>query len=42
MDVMWTYFGVKRSSCIVKKAMEIVVSLHLTDFRKGAPQDMTD
>jgi len=37
---MWTYFGGGDPVAIVKKVWKSLVSLHLKDFRKGAPQDM--
>jgi sugar phosphate isomerase/epimerase len=41
MDVMWTYFGGGDPVALLKKYGNRWVSLHLKDFRKGAPQDMT-
>ena len=41
MDVMWTYFGGGDPAALLKKYGKRWVSLHLKDFRKGAPQDMT-
>jgi sugar phosphate isomerase/epimerase len=41
MDVMWTYFGGGDPVTLLKKYGNRWVSLHLKDFRKGAPQDMT-
>jgi sugar phosphate isomerase/epimerase len=41
MDVMWTYFGGVDPVALLKKYGNRWISLHLKDFRKGAPQDMT-
>ncbi len=41
MDVMWTYFGGGDPAALLKKYGKRWVSLHLKDFRKGAPRDMT-
>ncbi len=41
MDVMWTHFGGGDPVALLKKYGERWVSLHLKDFRKGAPKDMT-
>ena len=41
MDVMWTHFGGGDPSGLLKKYGKRWVSLHLKDFRKGAPRDMT-
>lgn len=41
MDVMWTHFGGGDPVTLLKKYGKRWVSLHLKDFRKGAPKDMT-
>ncbi len=41
MDVMWTHFGGGDPVALLKKYGDRWVSLHLKDFRKGAPKDMT-
>lgn len=41
MDVMWTHFGGGDPVGLLKKYGKRWVSLHLKDFRKGAPKDMT-
>jgi sugar phosphate isomerase/epimerase len=41
MDVMWTHFGGGDPAGLLKKYGKRWVSLHLKDFRKGAPRDMT-
>ena len=41
MDVMWTHFGGGDPVALLKKYGNRWVSLHLKDFRKGAPRDMT-
>ncbi len=41
MDVMWTHFGGGDPVALLKKYGNRWVSLHLKDFRKGAPKDMT-
>lgn len=41
MDVMWTHFGGGDPVALLKKYGKRWVSLHLKDFRKGAPRDMT-
>ena len=41
MDVMWTHFGGGDPVALLKKYGDRWVSLHLKDFRKGAPRDMT-
>jgi sugar phosphate isomerase/epimerase len=41
MDVMWTHFGGGDPVALLKKYDNRWVSLHLKDFRKGAPKDMT-
>jgi sugar phosphate isomerase/epimerase len=41
MDVMWTHFGGGDPVGLLKKYGNRWVSLHLKDFRKGAPKDMT-
>jgi sugar phosphate isomerase/epimerase len=41
MDVMWTHFGGGDPAGLLKKYGKRWVSLHLKDFRKGAPKDMT-
>jgi sugar phosphate isomerase/epimerase len=41
MDVMWTHFGGGDPAALLKKYGKRWVSLHLKDFRKGAPKDMT-
>jgi sugar phosphate isomerase/epimerase len=41
MDVMWTHFGGGDPVALLKKYGKRWVSLHLKDFRKGAPKDMT-
>lgn len=41
MDVMWTHFGGGDPVALLKKYNKRWVSLHLKDFRKGAPKDMT-
>ena len=41
MDVMWTHFGGGDPAVLLKKYGKRWVSLHLKDFRKGAPRDMT-
>lgn len=41
MDVMWTHFGGGDPAALLKKYGDRWVSLHLKDFRKGAPRDMT-
>ena len=41
MDVMWTHFGGGDPAGLLKKYGNRWVSLHLKDFRKGAPKDMT-
>ena len=41
MDVMWTHFGGGDPVALLKKYSKRWVSLHLKDFRKGAPKDMT-
>jgi sugar phosphate isomerase/epimerase len=41
MDVMWTHFGGGDPVALLKKYGGRWVSLHLKDFRKGAPKDMT-
>lgn len=41
MDVMWTHFGGADPVALLKKYGKRWVSLHLKDFRKGAPKDMT-
>ncbi|WP_192348456.1 sugar phosphate isomerase/epimerase [Algoriphagus sp. Y33] len=41
MDVMWTHFGGADPVGLLKKYGKRWVSLHLKDFRKGAPKDMT-
>ena len=41
MDVMWTHFGGGDPVSLLKKYGNRWVSLHLKDFRKGAPRDMT-
>jgi sugar phosphate isomerase/epimerase len=41
MDVMWTHFGGGDPEALLKKYGKRWVSLHLKDFRKGAPKDMT-
>ncbi len=41
MDVMWTHFGGGDPVKLLKKYGDRWVSLHLKDFRKGAPKDMT-
>ncbi|MBN3521955.1 sugar phosphate isomerase/epimerase [Algoriphagus lutimaris] len=41
MDVMWTHFGGGDPVALLKKYGNRWVSLHLKDFRKGTPKDMT-
>ncbi len=41
MDVMWTHFGGGDPVALLKKYGNRWVSLHLKDFRKDAPRDMT-
>ena len=41
MDVMWTHFGGGDPVGLLKKYGKRWVSLHLKDFRKGAPRDLT-
>lgn len=41
MDVMWTHFGGGDPAALLKKYGKRWLSLHLKDFRKGAPKDMT-
>lgn len=41
MDVMWTHFGGGDPVALLKKYGKRWVSLHLKDFRKGAPKDLT-
>ncbi len=41
MDVMWTHFGGGDPVGLLKKYGKRWVALHLKDFRKGAPKDMT-
>lgn len=41
MDVMWTHFGGGDPAGLLEKYGDRWVSLHLKDFRKGAPKDMT-
>ncbi len=41
MDVMWTHFGGGDPAGLLKKYGKRWVSLHLKDFKKGAPKDMT-
>lgn len=41
MDVMWTHFGGGDPVALLKKYGDRWVSLHLKDFKKGAPKDMT-
>lgn len=41
MDVMWTHFGGGDPVGLLQKYGKRWVSLHLKDFRKGAPRDMT-
>lgn len=41
MDVMWTHFGGGDPAVLLEKYGDRWVSLHLKDFRKGAPKDMT-
>lgn len=41
MDVMWTHFGGADPASLLKKYGKRWVSLHLKDFRKDAPKDMT-
>lgn len=41
MDVMWTHFGGGDPVALLKKYNKRWVSLHLKDFKKGAPKDMT-
>lgn len=41
MDVMWTHFGGGDPAGLLKKYGDRWVSLHLKDFKKGAPKDMT-
>ncbi|WP_111671395.1 sugar phosphate isomerase/epimerase family protein [Algoriphagus litoralis] len=41
MDVMWTHFGGGDPAALLKKYGKRWVSLHLKDFKKGAPKDMT-
>jgi sugar phosphate isomerase/epimerase len=41
MDVMWTHFGGGDPAALLRKYGNRWVSLHLKDFRKGAPKDMT-
>jgi sugar phosphate isomerase/epimerase len=41
MDVMWTHFGGGDPAGLLEKYGGRWVSLHLKDFRKGAPKDMT-
>jgi sugar phosphate isomerase/epimerase len=38
---MWTHFGGGDPAGLLKKYGKRWVSLHLKDFRKGAPRDMT-
>lgn len=41
MDVMWTHFGGGDPVGLLKKYGDRWVSLHLKDFRKGAPKDLS-
>ncbi|MFN3997049.1 sugar phosphate isomerase/epimerase family protein [Algoriphagus sp.] len=41
MDIMWTHFGGGDPAALLKKYKKRWVSLHLKDFKKGAPKDMT-
>lgn len=41
MDVMWTHFGGGDPAGLLKKYGKRWVSLHLKDFKKGAPRDLT-
>ena len=41
MDVMWTHFGGGDPVSLLKKYGKRWVSMHLKDFKKGAPRDMT-
>ncbi|NVJ86276.1 MAG: sugar phosphate isomerase/epimerase [Algoriphagus sp.] len=41
MDVMWTYFGGGNPAELLRKYGDRWVSLHLKDFRKGAPKNLT-
>lgn len=41
MDVMWTHFGGGDPAGLLKKYGDRWVSLHLKDFKKGAPRNMT-
>jgi len=41
MDVMWTHFGGGDPAGLLEKYGDRWVSLHMKDFRKGAPKDMT-
>ncbi|KAI9549741.1 hypothetical protein GHT06_003999 [Daphnia sinensis] len=41
MDVMWTHFGGGNPVGLLQQYGKRWVSLHLKDFRKGAPRDMT-
>lgn len=41
MDVMWTHFGGGNPAELLQKYGNRWVSLHLKDFKKGAPKNMT-
>ncbi len=41
MDVMWTHFGGGDPAALLQKYGDRWVSLHLKDFKKGAPKNLT-